>query len=181
MNIDDFIREVETVANFYLATEQNLRIIPVINKIDLPHAQPDVAAHQIHDVLGIEEPALHTSAKKGKGAIEILDRIVHDIPHPSGSEDNPLQCLIFDSVFDNYKGVYHKFFYQRKSLVCDLVEPFRPIIDYKVRKIIKLGQVNEEDFDYIHGQYRIFGKKSWSRQYFDSSFGKAQSSLRGIQ
>ncbi len=62
--------------------------------------------------------------------------------------------------FDNYKGVYHKFFYQRKSLVCDLVEPFRPIIDYQVRKSIKLGQIHEEDFDYIHGQYRIFGKKA---------------------
>lgn len=62
--------------------------------------------------------------------------------------------------FDTYKGVYHKVFYQRKSLVCDLVEPFRPLIDYRVRKAIKLGQVNEDDFDYIHGQYRIFGKKA---------------------
>ena len=62
--------------------------------------------------------------------------------------------------FDNYKGVYHKCFYQRKSLVCDLVEPFRPIIDYRVRKAIKLGQVNEHDFDHIQGQYRIFGKKA---------------------
>lgn len=62
--------------------------------------------------------------------------------------------------FDTYKGVYHKVFYQRKSLVCDLVEPFRPIIDYRVKKAIKLGQINEEDFDYIHGQYRIFGKKA---------------------
>lgn len=62
--------------------------------------------------------------------------------------------------FDTYKGVYHKDFYQRKSLVCDLVEPFRPLIDYRVRKAIKLGQVNKDDFDYIHGQYRIFGKKA---------------------
>lgn len=62
--------------------------------------------------------------------------------------------------FDNYKGVYHKCFYQRKSLVCDLVEPFRPIVDYQVRKAIKLNQVNVDDFDYIHGQYRIFGKKA---------------------
>jgi len=62
--------------------------------------------------------------------------------------------------FDTYQGVYHQVFYQRKSLVCDLVEPFRPIVDLSVRKAYKLGQIHEEDFDFINGQYRIFGKKS---------------------
>ncbi len=97
--------QAQTVANFYLATEQNLKIIPVINKIDLPHAQPDLVANQIHDVLCIEDESMLTSAKDGKGAVEILERIVRDIPYPSGDADNPLQCMIFDSMFDNYKGV----------------------------------------------------------------------------
>ena len=62
--------------------------------------------------------------------------------------------------FDTYQGVYHQIFYQRKSLVCDLVEPFRPIVDQRIRKAYKLGQIHEEDFIYINGQYRIFGKQS---------------------
>jgi CRISPR-associated protein Cas1 len=64
--------------------------------------------------------------------------------------------------FDLYRGVYHQQFYQRKSLVCDLVEPFRPIIDSRIRKAFSLGQVNVEDFDVIQGQYRLFGEKSRS-------------------
>lgn len=62
--------------------------------------------------------------------------------------------------FDVYKGVYHKEFYQRKSLVSDLMEPFRPIVDYQIRKAFNLGQINLDDFDYINGQYRLFGKKA---------------------
>ena len=62
--------------------------------------------------------------------------------------------------FDTYQGVYHQIFYQRKSLVCDLVEPFRTIIDQRIRKAYKLGQIHEEDFSFINGQYKIFGKQS---------------------
>jgi GTP-binding protein LepA len=97
--------QAQTVANFYLASEQKLKIIPVINKIDLPHAQPELVAHQIHDVLYIEDEPLLASAKEGKGSTEILERIVRDVPPPAGRAESPLQCLIFDSVFDNYKGV----------------------------------------------------------------------------
>jgi GTP-binding protein LepA len=97
--------EAQTVANFYLAVDADLKIIPVINKIDLPHAQADHVAHQIQDVLGIDEQALLTSAKEGKGAVEILERVIEVVPSPKGRENNPLQGLIFDSVFDNYKGV----------------------------------------------------------------------------
>ncbi|MFH1062450.1 MAG: translation elongation factor 4 [Candidatus Omnitrophota bacterium] len=97
--------QAQTVANFYLASEQKLKIIPVINKIDLPHAQPELVAHQIHDVLYIEDEPLLTSAKEGKGATEILERVVADVPPPAGRAESALQCLIFDSVFDNYKGV----------------------------------------------------------------------------
>jgi CRISPR-associated protein Cas1 len=62
--------------------------------------------------------------------------------------------------FDTYQGVYHQVFYQRKSLVCDLVEPFRPLVDQRIRKAYKLGHIQEEDFSYINGQYKIFGKQS---------------------
>lgn len=97
--------EAQTVANFYLAIEQDLKIIPVINKIDLPHASPDAITHQIQDVLCIDETPLTASAKMGKGVSEILDAVVEKVPPPKGSEKNKLQALIFDSVFDSYKGV----------------------------------------------------------------------------
>ncbi|MBU4305917.1 MAG: translation elongation factor 4 [Candidatus Omnitrophica bacterium] len=97
--------EAQTVANFYLANNQNMKILPVINKIDLPHAQPEAVTHQIQDVLCLDEPPILTSAKEGKGIEEILEAVVKKIPHPAGSVTNPLQALIFDSVFDNYKGV----------------------------------------------------------------------------
>ncbi len=97
--------EAQTVANFYLAVEQKLKIIPVVNKIDLPHAHPEVITHQIQDVLCIDEQPLLASAKLGKGITEILETVVEKIPPPKGSSKNPLQALIFDSVFDSYKGV----------------------------------------------------------------------------
>jgi CRISPR-associated protein Cas1 len=62
--------------------------------------------------------------------------------------------------FDTYKGIYHKEFYQRKSLVADIIEPFRPIVDYRIRKAYNLGQINPDDFDFINGQYRLFGDKA---------------------
>lgn len=97
--------EAQTVANFYLAVEQKLKILPVINKIDLPHAHPEVITHQIQDVLCIDEPPLLSSAKAGKGIEEILEAIIAKVPPPVGSSKNSLQALIFDSVFDSYKGV----------------------------------------------------------------------------
>lgn len=97
--------EAQTVANFYLAKEQKLKIIPIINKTDLAHAQPEVVAHQIRDVLMIDERPLLASAKLGEGTKDILEKIVEKIPAPAGSGDNSLQALIFDSKFDNYRGV----------------------------------------------------------------------------
>ena len=97
--------EAQTVANFYLAQEQKLTIIPVINKIDLPHARPEEIRLQIQQVLLIEHPALLASAKQGTGIREILETVIRDVPPPQGSPEAPLQALIFDSVFDNYRGV----------------------------------------------------------------------------
>jgi GTP-binding protein LepA len=97
--------EAQTLANVYLALEDNLEILPVINKVDLPNARPDEVKHEIEDIIGI--PAMDApciSAKTGLNVDEVLERIVTDIPAPSGSSDANLQCLIFDSYYDNYKG-----------------------------------------------------------------------------
>jgi GTP-binding protein LepA len=98
--------EAQTVANAYLAIEHNHEIIPVINKIDLPSADPEQVKHQIEDALGIDcSEAVLASAKEGVGTKEILEAIVHKIPPPGGSSEGGLKALIFDSWFDNYLGV----------------------------------------------------------------------------
>lgn len=98
--------EAQTLANTYLAVENDLEILPVINKIDLPSADPDRVCHEIEDIIGI--PALDApriSAKVGLNIEEVLERIVTDIPAPKGDNNAPLQALIFDSYYDSYKGV----------------------------------------------------------------------------
>ncbi|HEV3219230.1 MAG TPA: translation elongation factor 4, partial [Candidatus Acidoferrales bacterium] len=97
--------EAQTVANTFLAAKHNLTIIPVINKIDLPAAQPDVAKEQIENVLAIPAAdALLISAKSGLGVDELLEAIVARVPAPKGDSEAPLQALIFDSWFDSYRG-----------------------------------------------------------------------------
>ena len=98
--------EAQTVANAYLAVEQNLDLIPVFNKIDLPSASPERIVKEIEEVIGLDASnAVLASAKDGTGVDEILERIVTGIRPPSGDRDAPLSALIFDSVYDNYKGV----------------------------------------------------------------------------
>jgi len=98
--------EAQTLANLYLAIEQGLEIIPVINKIDLPAAQPEVVAAEIEKVTGIPaEEIILASAKMGTGVPDILEAIVHKIPAPKGDPAKPLRALIFDSHYDAYKGV----------------------------------------------------------------------------
>jgi len=98
--------EAQTLANAYLAVENNLEIIPVINKIDLPGAQPDEARRQIQDIIGLDASgAILASAKEGTGVREILEAVVHRLPAPSGDPDAPLKALIFDSWYDPYRGV----------------------------------------------------------------------------
>lgn len=97
--------EAQTLANVYLALDDNLEILPVINKVDLPNARPDEVKAEIEDIIGIPaQDAPCISAKTGLNVEEVLERIVTDIPAPSGDCDAPLQALIFDSVYDNYKG-----------------------------------------------------------------------------
>ena len=98
--------EAQTVANAYMAVDHNLEIIPVINKIDLPSAHPETVKGEIEEVVGIDaEDAILASAKEGIGIQDILERIVALVPAPTGDVDGVLQALIFDSVYDNYRGV----------------------------------------------------------------------------
>jgi len=97
--------EAQTLANVYLALENDLEIIPVINKIDLPSAEPDRVKQEIEDVIGIDaSEAILASAKMGIGVEEILEAIIKRIPPPKGDDEGPLKSLIFDSKFDSYKG-----------------------------------------------------------------------------
>ena len=98
--------EAQTLANTYLAIENNLEFIPVINKIDLPGAEPDKAIEQIEQVIGLDTGnAVLTSAKTGVGVHEVLEAIVRDVPYPKGDPAAPLKALIFDSWYDAYRGV----------------------------------------------------------------------------
>ena len=98
--------EAQTLANVYLAIDNDLEIIPVINKIDLPSAEPEKVKKEIEDIIGIPaQNAVLASAKEGIGISEILERIITDVPAPQGDANAPLQALVFDSVFDAYKGV----------------------------------------------------------------------------
>ena len=98
--------EAQTLANVYLALDHDLDVFPVINKIDLPSAEPERVKNEIEDVIGIEaQDAPLISAKNGIGIEDVLEAIVHKIPAPKGDSKNPLQALIFDSVYDSYKGV----------------------------------------------------------------------------
>ncbi len=97
--------EAQTLANVYLAIDNNLEILPVINKVDLPNARPDEVKKEIEDIIGIpasDAPCI--SAKTGLNVDEVLERIVTDLPAPEGDETAPLKCLIFDSIYNDYKG-----------------------------------------------------------------------------
>lgn len=97
--------EAQTLSNLYLAMAQDLEIIPVINKIDLPAAQPEHVANQVKDLIGcIDSEIIFTSAKTGEGVDELLDKIITVIPPPKGTDDAPLKALIFDSMYDQFRG-----------------------------------------------------------------------------
>src|SRR5688572_14129966 len=136
--------EAQTLANAYLAVDNNLEIIPVINKIDLPGAQPEESRRQITEIIGLDgSHALLASAKQGTGVPEILEAIVERLPPPEGSFDAPLKALIFDSWYDPYRGV---------------VIVVR-VIDGAVRKGMKLRFMAEGQ-DYDAEQLGIFTPKA---------------------
>ena len=97
--------EAQTLANVYMALEHNLETIPVINKIDLPSAQPEEVRHEIEEVIGLDaEDAPLTSAKQGIGIQDVLEAVVNKMPPPQGDETAPLKALVFDAKYDNYRG-----------------------------------------------------------------------------
>ncbi|REJ75431.1 MAG: elongation factor 4 [Acidobacteria bacterium] len=98
--------EAQTLANTYLAIDNDLELIPVLNKIDLPSAEPDRILEQIETIIGLEtDNAVLASAKTGEGVVDILEAVVRDVPSPKGDPDAPLKALIFDSWYDSYRGV----------------------------------------------------------------------------
>ena len=98
--------EAQSVANCYTAIEQGLEVVPVLNKIDLPSAEPERVKNEIEEVIGIPaDEALMISAKTGLGVLDVLEQLVIKVPHPVGDPDGPLQALIIDSWFDSYLGV----------------------------------------------------------------------------
>lgn len=97
--------EAQTLAHAHLAQTLGLKIVPVINKIDLDHADPDAVQKQIREILKTDVPCAKISAKNGNGVEDVLERIIKEIPRPSGKETNPLKALIFDSFYDTYQGV----------------------------------------------------------------------------
>ena len=98
--------EAQTLANVYLALDHDLDVFPVINKVDLPSAEPDRVIAEIEDVIGLEaQDAPRISAKTGLNVDEVLEQIVQKIPAPEGDPTEPLKALIFDSVYDAYRGV----------------------------------------------------------------------------
>ncbi|MCC2459452.1 elongation factor 4 [Bacillus mobilis] len=98
--------EAQTLANVYLALDNNLEILPVINKIDLPSADPERVRQEVEDVIGLDaSKAVLASAKAGIGIEDILEQIVEKVPAPTGDSEEPLQCMIFDSLYDPYRGV----------------------------------------------------------------------------
>ncbi len=147
--------EAQTIVNAYLAINSNLVIVPVINKIDLPAADPEGAAAELEEVIGIPaEDALFASGKSGVGVTEILEAIVERIPPPSGSSEEPTKALIFDTVFDAYQGVIPfvrvlegslkrgdkvRFWNTDKVVEIDKVGIFRPSLE--VSEVLEAGEV----------------------------------------
>jgi len=98
--------QAQTISNLYLAIENDLEIIPVLNKMDLPNAMPEVVEDQIIDLIGCDhEDIIHASGKTGMGVEKILETIINKVPHPKGNPNAPLQALIFDSVFNSFRGI----------------------------------------------------------------------------
>ena len=147
--------QAQTISNLYLALENNLEIIPVLNKIDLPSANPEEVKDQIIDLIGCnDEDIIPASAKTGVGIQEILEAIVARVPNPVGDEDTPLQALIFDSVFNPFRGIEAyfkvvngrirkgdkvKFFATGKEYHADEIGALK--LDQEPRKEIKAGDV----------------------------------------
>ena len=155
--------EAQTLANVYLAIDNNLEILPVVNKVDLPSAMPEWAKEEIEKRIGIPcDEAVEVSAKTGLHVHELLEAIVKTIPAPSGDENNPLQALIFDSFYDSYRGVVIMVRIKEGSVkVGDHIKLMQSGHDYLVTEVgirtpdeIKLNELNCGQVGYICAQIK---------------------------
>lgn len=156
--------QAQTISNLYMALEHNLEIIPVINKIDMESANPDMVEDQIVDLIGCERSEiLRCSARTGLGVNEILEAIVNRIPAPKGDPDAPLQALIFDSVFNSFRGIIAYFRIINGTIrTGDLVKFYATEKEYNADEIgvLQLKQVPQNELSAGNVGYIISGIKS---------------------
>ena len=157
--------EAQTLTNLYLAMEHDLEIIPVINKIDLPAAQPENVASQVIDLIGCsDDDVIFTSAKTGEGVLDLLNKIVEVIPAPDGSgEKEPLQAMIFDSIYDQFRGVVANIkVVNGKIKARDRVRLFNTDQVFEVEElgILKMERVKRKELNVGEVGYLIVGTKN---------------------
>ncbi len=155
--------QAQTISNLYMAIDNNLEIIPVINKIDMPSAMPDEVEDEIIDLLGCERSdILRASGKTGEGVPEILEAVVERIPHPVGDPDAPLQALIFDSVFNSFRGIIAYFKIVNGSIKKgDKVKFFNTGMEYDADEVgvLKMDMIPRQQLNTGEVGYIISGIK----------------------
>ena len=156
--------QAQTISNLYMAIDHNLEIIPVINKIDMPAAMPDEVEDEIVDLIGCDpSDIIRTSGKTGEGIQEILDAVVDRIPHPEGDKNAPLQALIFDSVFNSFRGIIAYFKIQNGSIrKGDKVKFFNTGMEYVADEVgvLKMDMVPRNELSTGEVGYIISGIKN---------------------
>ena len=155
--------QAQTISNLYMAIDHNLEIIPVINKIDMPSAMPDEVEDEIVDLIGCApEDIIRASGKTGEGVEEILNAVVDRIPHPEGSKEAPLQALIFDSVFNSFRGIIAYFKIENGSIrQGDKVKFFNTGMEYMADEIgvLKMDMIPRKELSTGDVGYIISGIK----------------------
>lgn len=155
--------QAQTISNLYMALEHDLEIIPVINKIDMPSAMPDEVEDEIVDLLGCDrKDIIRASGKTGEGIPEILNAVVERIPHPSGNPDAPLQALIFDSVFNSFRGIIAYFKIENGSIAKgDKVKFFNTGMEYTADEVgvLKMDMIPRDKLSTGDVGYIISGIK----------------------
>ena len=158
--------QAQTISNLYMAIEHNLEIIPVINKIDMPSAMPDEVEDEIVDLIGCKhEDILRASGKTGEGVDDILKAVVERVPHPVGDKNAPLQALIFDSVFNSFRGIIAYFKIENGSIrKGDKVKFFNTGMEYDADEVgvLKMDMVPRQSLDTGEVGYIISGIKDAS-------------------
>ncbi|HKK82082.1 MAG TPA: translation elongation factor 4 [Prolixibacteraceae bacterium] len=156
--------QAQTISNLYLAIEHDLEIIPILNKMDLPNAMPEVVEDQIIELIGCKrEDIIHASGKTGDGIDKILERIVKDVPHPNGDPKAPLQALIFDSIFNSFRGVIAYFKVTNGTLrKRDKIKFFATGKEYEADEIgvLRMGMLPRDELKAGDVGYLISGVKT---------------------